>query len=88
MAITTRNYRGLTPAVPRRERDCRGGYRKMMTGGLHLSLGRRESAYPFGFNLRVGRGRNARWAGLFPRGPVLVFIFFSSFPFLFFLIPS
>jgi hypothetical protein len=45
MAITTRNYRGLTPAVPRRERDCRGGYRKMMTGGLHLSLGRRERAH-------------------------------------------
>jgi hypothetical protein len=66
----------------RYQRERRGSYRKMMTGGLHLSLGRREGAYRFGFLTPGGP-----WAacGTGPiRFPGSIFIFFSSLLLFFF----
>jgi hypothetical protein len=82
MAITARNYRGINSGrFQERERGCRSGYRKVMTGGLHLSLGRREGAYRFGFLAPGGQ-----WAAC-GTGPKFIpealflfsFLFFFSF---------
>jgi hypothetical protein len=57
----------------------------MMTGGLHLSLGRRESAYRFGFNPGWAEAEMFAGPDLFPEALFYFFFFFSSFSVFYFL---
>jgi hypothetical protein len=55
-----------------------------MTGGVHLAAREREGGgYRFGIWLGGLRAETRAGPDRFPEGPVLFFISFSSFPFLF-----